>query len=80
MPERRPRAATPGRSDLVKLHPESSIQPAGRERSRWATPRRRGHLSRCDAVLFDNIGYAQHSRDEIEVLFTFLAERYEGAP
>ncbi|NTV64290.1 MAG: ATP-binding protein, partial [Oscillochloris sp.] len=25
----------------------------------------------------DDIGYVQHSRDEMEVLFTFLAERYE---
>jgi DNA replication protein DnaC len=25
----------------------------------------------------DDIGYVQHDRDEMEVLFTFLAERYE---
>jgi DNA replication protein DnaC len=30
-----------------------------------------------DAVILDDIGYVQQSRDEMEVLFTFLAERYE---
>jgi DNA replication protein DnaC len=34
-------------------------------------------LDRFDAVLLDDIGYVQQSRDEMEVLFTFLAERYE---
>jgi DNA replication protein DnaC len=34
-------------------------------------------LSRYDAVIIDDIGYVQHSRHEIEVLFTFLADRYE---
>ncbi len=34
-------------------------------------------LDRYDAVLLDDIGYVQQSRDEMEVLFTFLAERYE---
>jgi DNA replication protein DnaC len=29
------------------------------------------------AVILDDIGYVQQSRDEMEVLFTFLAERYE---
>jgi len=29
------------------------------------------------AVVLDDIGYVQQSRDEMEVLFTFLAERYE---
>jgi len=28
-------------------------------------------------VILDDIGYVQQSRDEMEVLFTFLAERYE---
>jgi hypothetical protein len=28
-------------------------------------------------VFLDDIGYVQHDRDEMEVLFTFLAERYE---
>ena len=30
-----------------------------------------------DAVILDDIGYVQQSREEMEVLFTFLAERYE---
>jgi DNA replication protein DnaC len=34
-------------------------------------------LDRFDAVLLDDIGYVQQSREEIEVLFTFLAQRYE---
>lgn len=34
-------------------------------------------LQRFDAVVIDDIGYVQHSRDEMEVLFQFLAERYE---
>jgi DNA replication protein DnaC len=34
-------------------------------------------LSRFDAVIIDDIGYVQQSRGEMEVLFTFLAERYE---
>jgi DNA replication protein DnaC len=34
-------------------------------------------LDRFDAVIIDDIGYIQQGRDEMEVLFTFLAERYE---
>jgi DNA replication protein DnaC len=34
-------------------------------------------LQRFDAVIIDDIGYVQQSRDEMEVLFQFLAERYE---
>jgi len=34
-------------------------------------------LSRFDAVIIDDIGYVQQSREEMEVLFTFLAVRYE---
>jgi len=33
--------------------------------------------NRYDVIIIDDIGYVQHSRDEMEVLFTFLAERYE---
>jgi DNA replication protein DnaC len=36
-----------------------------------------GALDSFDAVVLDDIGYVQQSRDEMEVLFTFLAERYE---
>ena len=34
-------------------------------------------LSKYDAIIIDDIGYVQHSREEMEVLFTLLAERYE---
>jgi DNA replication protein DnaC len=34
-------------------------------------------LDGFDVVLLDDIGYVQQNRDEMEVLFTFLAERYE---
>ena len=33
--------------------------------------------ARFDLVILDDIGYVQHDRDEMEVLFTFLSERYE---
>jgi DNA replication protein DnaC len=36
-----------------------------------------GTLDNFDAVILDDIGYVQQNRDEMEVLFTFLAERYE---
>jgi DNA replication protein DnaC len=34
-------------------------------------------LDGFDAIILDDLGYVQQSRDEMEVLFTFLAERYE---
>jgi len=34
-------------------------------------------LDDFDAVILDDIGYVQQNRDEMEVLFTFLSERYE---
>ena len=34
-------------------------------------------LDRFDVVILDDIGYVQQDRAEMEVLFTFLAERYE---
>ncbi len=34
-------------------------------------------LSRYDAIIIDDIGYVQQNREEMEVLFTLLAERYE---
>ena len=34
-------------------------------------------LDSFDVVLVDDIGYVQQNREEMEVLFTFLAERYE---
>jgi DNA replication protein DnaC len=34
-------------------------------------------LSRWEALILDDLGYVQQSREEMEVLFTLLAERYE---
>jgi DNA replication protein DnaC len=34
-------------------------------------------LDRFAAVIVDDIGYVQHDREEMEVLFTFLSERHE---
>ena len=34
-------------------------------------------LSRYAALILDDLGYVQQSREEMEVLFTLLAERYE---
>jgi DNA replication protein DnaC len=35
-------------------------------------------LSRYEALIIDDLGYVQQSREEMEVLFTLLAERYES--
>lgn len=42
-----------------------------------ALPAQLHQLDRCDLVILDDIGYVQQDREEMEVLFTFLAERYE---
>lgn len=34
-------------------------------------------LDRFDVVIVDDIGYVQQNRDEMEVLFIFMSERYE---
>ena len=34
-------------------------------------------ISRYEVLILDDIGYVQYSREEMEVLFTLLAERYE---
>lgn len=40
-------------------------------------PRALRKLDRFDLVILDDIGYVQQAAEEIEVLFTFLSERYE---
>jgi DNA replication protein DnaC len=40
-------------------------------------PQLLAQLDRFACVMLDDIGYVQHDRDEREVLFTLLAERYE---
>jgi DNA replication protein DnaC len=34
-------------------------------------------LSRYEGLIIDDLGYLQQSRDDLEVVFTLLAERYE---
>jgi DNA replication protein DnaC len=34
-------------------------------------------ILRHDAIIVDDIGYRQQSRQQMQVLFTFLADRYE---
>ena len=40
-------------------------------------PRHLKRLSRYEALIIDDIGYVQQNREEMEVLFILLAERYE---
>jgi DNA replication protein DnaC len=40
-------------------------------------PQEVGKLGHMACLILDDIGYVQHDRDEMEVLFTLLAERYE---
>ena len=40
-------------------------------------PRLLKRLGKYDALIIDDIGYVQQSREEMEVLFTILADRYE---
>jgi DNA replication protein DnaC len=42
-----------------------------------ALPQALAKLDRFACLILDDIGYVQHERDEMEVLFTLLAERYE---
>lgn len=40
-------------------------------------PQELTRLNRMSCIIMDDIGYVQQNRDEMEVLFTLLAERYE---
>jgi DNA replication protein DnaC len=42
-----------------------------------ALPRALSRLDAFDLLILDDIGYVQQSADEVEVLFTLMAERYE---
>jgi hypothetical protein len=65
----------------------SAIRCCGRRRQLWSKscsppsdlrlPQALAKLDRYVCVFLDDIGYVQHDRDEMEVLFTFLSERYE---
>lgn len=40
-------------------------------------PKKLKQLSKFDVIIIDDIGYVKHDREEMEVLFTLLAHRYE---
>ena len=40
-------------------------------------PKYLDQLAKYDLIVCDDIGYVQHTSDEMEVLFTFIAERYQ---
>ena len=40
-------------------------------------PRLLKRLSKYEALIIDDLGYVQQSREEMEVLFVLLAQRYE---
>ena len=40
-------------------------------------PQELAKFDKFACIILDDIGYVQHDRDEMEVLFTFLSERYE---
>ena len=44
---------------------------------RYELPKLLKKLSKFKALIIDDIGYVQQSREEMEVLFTLLADRYE---
>jgi DNA replication protein DnaC len=46
-------------------------------KAKLALPRLLERLHKFDVICCDDIGYVQHSAEEMEVLFTFLAERYQ---
>lgn len=43
----------------------------------YALPRLIKRLNKYEAIIIDDIGYVQQEKEEMEVLFTLLAERYE---
>jgi len=55
----------------------SLVEELLREKKGLKLDRKLKKLSRYDALIIDDIGYVHHDRDEIEVLFTLLAQRYE---
>ncbi len=42
-----------------------------------ALPRALHRLDAFDVIILDDLGYVQQSAEEVEVLFTLMAERYE---
>ena len=50
---------------------------SGKNNCRISLERELAKLDKFEAVLLDDIGYVKQTREEMEILFTFLAERYE---
>jgi len=48
-----------------------------REKRELRLDRKLKSLKKYDALILDDIGYVQQNREEMEVLFTLLAQRYE---
>ncbi|RLB75171.1 MAG: AAA family ATPase, partial [Deltaproteobacteria bacterium] len=48
-----------------------------REKRELRLEKRLKSLKKYDALILDDIGYVQQNREEMEVLFTLLAQRYE---
>ena len=53
------------------------VQELLRAKQELKLPRLLKKLAGYEALILDDIGYVQQSREEMEVLFTLLAERYE---
>jgi DNA replication protein DnaC len=71
-------------SRLGNLFSESSLTPCSllvqellRAKKDLRLARVLKKFSRYDALIIDDIGYVQQDRQEMEVLFTLLADRYE---
>jgi DNA replication protein DnaC len=73
-----------GRELVLRHHRRVLFVPTFKLVGRLLNAKRDGRLESAlrrleifDAVILDDIGYVQQARDEMEVLFTFLAECYE---
>ena len=65
---------------LQKLLSQGLTLQAAALKSSMSEPTARRYLKRLarfEAIVIDDIGYVEQSREEMEVLFTLLAERYE---
>lgn len=58
---------------------EMLVQDLLSAKRRYELPQFLKKLRRFQALIIDDIGYVQQSREEMEVLFTLLADRYETA-
>lgn len=61
----------------VLFRPTFTRWPTARRHTRSAPRSRTQKADRYQVVILDDIGYVQQNREEMEVLVTFLAERYE---